>query len=66
MANNRYLEVIKHLLSAETYFRRREEDKEPERERPPPRKRRTEDREPDVPQCGHSAGQTTTVWAALR
>ena len=36
MANNRYLEVIKRLLSAETYFRRREEAKEPERERPHP------------------------------
>ena len=36
MANNRYLEVIKRLLSAETYFRWREEAKEREQERPPP------------------------------
>jgi hypothetical protein len=36
MANNRYLEVIKRLLSAETYFRLREEAKEREPERPAP------------------------------
>jgi hypothetical protein len=36
MANNRYLEVIKRLLSAETYFRWREEAKEPKRDRPHP------------------------------
>jgi len=36
MANNRYLEVIKRLLTAETYFRLREEAKEREQERPHP------------------------------
>ena len=36
MANNRYLEVIKRLLTAETYFRWREEAKEREQERPHP------------------------------
>ena len=34
MANNRYLEVIKRLLSAETYFRSRQRDNEREEERP--------------------------------
>ena len=36
MANNRYLEVIKRLLTAETYFRWRQEAKEREQERPGP------------------------------
>lgn len=36
MANNRYLEVIKRLLSAETYFRSREEAQEREPEQPGP------------------------------
>ena len=36
MTNNRYLEIIKRLLTAETYFRRREEDKEREQDRPRP------------------------------
>jgi hypothetical protein len=46
MANNRYLEIIKRLLTAETYFRWRDEAKEREQER----QRRNDDREPDVPQ----------------
>lgn len=33
MANNRYLEIIKRLLTAETYFRRREEADESEHDR---------------------------------
>ena len=41
MATNRYLEVIKRLLSAETYFRAREEVKAKEPERP-----RTDQRPP--------------------
>jgi hypothetical protein len=36
MANNRYLEVIKRLLSAETYFRSRQEAKERQSEREVP------------------------------
>ncbi len=36
MANNRYLEIIKRLLTAETYFRSREEAEEHEQERPGP------------------------------
>jgi hypothetical protein len=36
MANNRYLEVIKRLLAAETYFRARQEANEREPERPGP------------------------------
>ncbi len=36
MSNNRYLEVIKRLLTAETYFRRREEAKDRHQERPHP------------------------------
>ncbi len=36
MANNRYLEIIKRLLNAETYFRWREDAKEREEDRPPP------------------------------
>jgi hypothetical protein len=36
MANNRYLEIIKRLLTAETYFRWREEGKEREQDRPHP------------------------------
>ena len=36
MANNRYLEIIKRLLTAETYFRSREEANEREQERPGP------------------------------
>jgi hypothetical protein len=36
MASNRYLEVIKRLLSAETYSRLREEAREREPERPGP------------------------------
>ena len=38
MADNRYLEIVKRLLSAETYFRWREEGKEPEHDRPRPEK----------------------------
>lgn len=37
MANNRYLEIVKRLLTAETYFRRREEADESERDRLRPR-----------------------------
>jgi hypothetical protein len=36
MTNNRYLDVIKRLLMAETYIRSRQEDKECEAERPRP------------------------------
>jgi len=36
MATNRYLEIIKRLLTAETYFRRREETTQSERDRPRP------------------------------
>ncbi len=36
MATNRYLEVIKRLLSAETYFRARQEARAPEPERRQP------------------------------
>ncbi|HYB38249.1 MAG TPA: hypothetical protein VEF72_22650 [Mycobacterium sp.] len=36
MADNRYLEAIKRLLSAETYFRSREKAKEPEPKTPAP------------------------------
>jgi len=37
MANNRYLEVIQRLLTAETYFRSRQKEvKEHEPERPVP------------------------------
>ncbi|WP_269430430.1 hypothetical protein [Mycobacterium haemophilum] len=36
MANNRYLEVIKRLLGAESYFRWRQEAKEHEPTRPAP------------------------------
>jgi len=35
MAGNRYLEIIKRLLTAETYFRWREEANESEHDRPP-------------------------------
>jgi hypothetical protein len=38
MANNRYLEIIKRLLTAETYFRKREEAKESDHDRPHPEK----------------------------
>ena len=48
MANNRFLEAIKRLLTAETYFRRREEAKEREQERP--RRSHNDDGEPDVAQ----------------
>ncbi len=46
MANNRYLEVIKRLLTAETYFRWRQETQEPERER----RTGNDNRKPDGPQ----------------
>ncbi len=36
MPNNRYLEVIKRLLTAETYFRRREEAEDRHVEQPHP------------------------------
>jgi hypothetical protein len=36
MAGNRYLDIIKRLLTAETYFRRREEAHEAERDRSRP------------------------------
>ena len=36
MANNRHLEIVKRLLTAETYFRRREEVEEREEDRPRP------------------------------
>ncbi len=36
MASNRYLETIKRLLSAETYFRSHETDKEREPKAPAP------------------------------
>jgi len=36
MANNRSLEVIQRLLTAETYFRSRQEAKEHEPKRPAP------------------------------
>ena len=36
MANNRYLEIVKRLLTAETYFRWREEDKDREEDRSRP------------------------------
>ncbi len=36
MAKNRYIEAIKRLLTAETYFRWRQEAKEREPERPGP------------------------------
>lgn len=35
MSDNRYLEAIKHLLFAETYFRRREEAEAAESKRRP-------------------------------
>jgi hypothetical protein len=38
MADNRYLEIVKRLLSAETYFRSREEAQESEHDRPRPEK----------------------------
>ncbi len=43
MAINRYLDVIKRLLGAETYFRQREEVKAEEAKRPRPEAR------PDTP-----------------
>jgi len=36
MGDNRYLEIIKRLLNAETYFRWREEADESEHDRPHP------------------------------
>ena len=39
MANNRYLEAIKRLLSAETYFRSRQEAKEREPQHPAPKEK---------------------------
>jgi hypothetical protein len=38
MGNNRFLEMIRRLLTAETYFRRHEEAEERERGRPRPEK----------------------------
>ena len=39
MANNRYLEAIKRLLTAETYFRWRQKANERKRERPSPQEK---------------------------
>jgi hypothetical protein len=39
MTNNRPLEIIKRLLTAETYLRLRQEAKRPEQETPGPEKK---------------------------